>query len=53
MQQDLIRPIADTEYLRDESKKVGFAESISFPETEEEVRQIMTQMHGSNTCVTV
>lgn len=53
MQQDLIRPIADTEYLRDESKKVGFAESISFPETEEEVRQIMTQMHASGTPVTV
>ena len=29
------------EYLRDESRKTGRADSISFPETEEEVRGIL------------
>lgn len=55
MKQSLIRTIvsADEEYLRDESKKVGYAESISFPETHEQVREIMTQLYETGTPVTV
>ena len=45
MKQSLIRTVvsADEEYLRDESKKVGYAESISFPETHEQVQEIMNE----------
>ena len=44
---------ADEEYLRDESKKIGHAESISFPETHEQVCQIMAELFESGTSVTV
>ena len=40
-------------YLRDESRTVGAAESISFPHSEEEVRQILRALHESGTPVTV
>ena len=40
-------------YLRDESRTVGAAESISFPRTEDEVRQILRALHESGTPVTV
>ncbi|MBQ3022015.1 MAG: FAD-binding oxidoreductase [Clostridia bacterium] len=52
---DLIRKLvsADEEYLRDESKKVGFAETISFPENHEQVREIMAQLYKDGTSVTV
>ena len=45
-QSDAIRPLgADfEEYLRDESRSIGEAETISFPETEEEVRAILRQL---------
>ncbi|MBQ7718543.1 MAG: FAD-binding protein [Clostridia bacterium] len=55
MDQTLIRKLvsADEEYLRDESKKIGHAESISFPETHEQVSQIMAQLYETGTPVTV
>lgn len=55
MEQTLIRELvsADEEYLRDESKKVGNAESISFPETHEQVCEIMTELYKTGTPVTV
>ena len=40
-------------YLRDESRTVGEAESISFPRTEDEVRQILRALHEAGTPVTV
>ena len=55
MDQTLIRDLvsADEEYLRDESKKVGYADTISFPETHEQVAQIMAQLYKDATPVTV
>lgn len=55
MLDNLIRKIAagDEEYLRDESKKTGTAESISFPESHEQLCLIMKKMHESGTPVTV
>lgn len=40
-------------YLRDESRTVGAAESISFPGSEEEVREILRALHKEGTAVTV
>ena len=40
-------------YLRDESRSVGRAESISFPRSEEEVRQVLCALHGAAVPVTV
>ncbi len=42
-----------TEYLRDESRLVGQAASISFPLSEDEVRRILKDMAKSGTPVTV
>lgn len=55
MLDSLIRKIAagDEEYLRDESKKTGSAESISFPKTHEQLCAIMKQMQETGTPVTV
>jgi len=55
MEQTLIRTVvsADEEYLRDESKKIGHAESISFPETHEQVQEIMAELYKTGTPVTV
>ena len=55
MEQMLIRTLvsADEEYLRDESKKVGHAQSISFPENHEQVCKIMAQLYETGTPVTV
>ena len=55
MEQTLIRTVvnADEEYLRDESKKVGYAESISFPETHAQVQEIMAELYKTGTPVTV
>ncbi len=55
MDQTLIRNLvsADEEYLRDESKKVGHAETISFPETHEQVCDIMSQLYETGTPVTI
>ena len=40
-------------YLRDESRTVGAADSISFPRNEGEVRQILRTLHENGTPVTV
>lgn len=40
-------------YLRDESRTVGEAESISFPRSEEDVRCVLRVLHESGTPVTV
>lgn len=55
MDQKLIREFAngDEEFLRDESKKVGHADSISFPETEEQVSLILAELSKTGTSVTV
>ena len=41
------------DYLRDESRSVGFADIIAFPESEQDVRGIMAQLHEQGTPVTV
>ena len=41
------------DYLSDESRTVGFADSISFPENEEEIRGIIRQCYEKNCRVTV
>lgn len=50
-----IRPFTDEfeEYRRDESRSVGEAESISFPASEDEVREILRELHGEGAPVTV
>lgn len=55
MNQSLIRNLvsADEEYLRDESKKIGHANSISFPENHDQVCMIMQQLYETGTPVTV
>lgn len=55
MELNLIRKFteADEEYLRDESKKVGFASSISFPETQQQIQDIMAELSKTGTQVTV
>ncbi len=40
------------DFLRDESRKIGAADSISFPTTEEEVRGIMAEAHARHVPVT-
>lgn len=40
------------EYLRDESRQVGNAESISFPKTEEEIRETLKEMSSKNIQIT-
>ena len=41
------------EYLRDESRSVGTAESISFPKTEEDVRRILKAEYAAGHRITV
>ena len=41
------------EYLKDESRSVGEAESISFPVTEEEVREIVKEQYAAGNRITV
>ena len=55
MERKLIYPIEEKyeEYLSDESKMVGEADSISFPENEEEILEIITRMKESNTQITI
>ncbi len=55
MNPPLIRPMAAeyAEYLRDESRATGMAESISFPRTEEEVVAVLRDMHEKGAPVTV
>ncbi|WP_346674724.1 FAD-binding oxidoreductase [Enorma phocaeensis] len=41
------------DYLHDESRSTGFAESISFPQSEDEVRAILRELHERRIPVTV
>ncbi|MGE4214177.1 MAG: FAD-binding oxidoreductase [Anaerotignaceae bacterium] len=52
---ELIKAFSDEymEYLRDESRTVGYANSISFPKTEEDIVSILKYLHQNNTPVTV
>ena len=51
----LIKPLGPEleEYVRDESRTVGEAETISFPTSEEDVRGVLRELHASATPVTV
>ncbi len=53
MERDLIRPMGEEyqEYLRDESRSAGWAESISFPRTAEEVAAVLRRMSAQGTPV--
>lgn len=55
MDQTLIRKTvsADEEYLHDESKKTGHADTISFPESHEQVQSILSELYAAGTAVTV
>jgi D-lactate dehydrogenase (cytochrome) len=55
MERQLIYTIEDKyqEYLSDESKFIGKAESISFPESEEEILEIIYKMKKNNVQITV
>lgn len=55
MEQQLIRPMTEeyAEYLRDESRTVGKAESISFPRTTEEIAAVLRQTARTHTPVTI
>ena len=50
-----IRPFTEEfeEYRHDESRSVGEASSISFPTSEDEVCEILRELHGAGTPVTV
>ncbi|HCT65524.1 MAG TPA: FAD-binding oxidoreductase [Lachnospiraceae bacterium] len=52
---ELIKPFSDEymDYLRDESRTVGYADSISFPKTEEEIVSILKYLYQNNTAITV
>ena len=41
------------EYLKDESRTVGTAETISFPKTENEVIEIIKYLYENNTNITI
>lgn len=53
--EEFIRPMTDTyeDYLRDESRKVGYGESISFPKSAEEISEIMRYCSEKGISVTV
>ena len=55
MDKQLILPYCDlyAACLRDESRTVGHADSVSFPRSEDEVRQILHALHEAGTPVTV
>ncbi|MCP1223623.1 FAD-binding oxidoreductase [Sebaldella sp. S0638] len=55
MKKQLIFPMEEkyAEYLRDESRMAGVAESISFPENEEEILEVMSVMKENNTAITI
>ncbi len=55
MDNSLIRKMCagDEEYLRDESKKAGFADSISFPESEADIVNIVKELKASSTPLTI
>lgn len=41
------------EYVRDESRSVGCADSVAFPETEGDVRDVLRELHAQGTPITV
>ena len=41
------------EFLRDESRSVGTASFIAFPETEDDVCAVLRELHAEGTPVTV
>lgn len=51
----IIKPLTSKfeDYLRDESRSVGNAQSISFPRNEEEICAVLRKLHPSGTPVTV
>lgn len=51
----LIKPLGPEleEYVRDESRTVGHAETISFPISEDQARDVLRELHASGTPVTV
>lgn len=55
MTEKLIHPMSEdyAEYLKDESRSVGEAESISFPQSEEEVRAIMKEVYAKGERITI
>lgn len=55
MKSESIRPITAEyeEYLRDESRTIGRAETISFPKTKAEIAEILKQMNRQGICVTI
>lgn len=55
MKQPVIMPMREefAEYLRDESRRSGSADSISFPRDEDELRAILSSLHAARNRVTV
>lgn len=55
MSQELICAIDERykEYLSDESRMIGAADSISFPKKEEDITRIITKLKKSNTHITI
>ena len=55
MNLDLIETITDnhSQFLSDESKSVGMAESISFPKSEEDIRKILYEINKQDLPITV
>lgn len=55
MKRQLIFPIYEKyhEYLKDESRLSGKADSISFPENEEEILEVVNKMRESNKRITI
>ena len=55
MQRELLKPFTPdfAEYLRDESRSVGNAQSISFPESEGEVIEALSSVYENNIQITI
>lgn len=55
MERQLIYPMEEKyqDYLSDESKMIGNADSISFPKNEEEILEIISRMKESNAQITI
>ncbi|SKC70416.1 FAD-binding oxidoreductase [Maledivibacter halophilus] len=55
MKKNIIKPMNEefNEYLRDESRTIGNAQSISFPKNEEEVIEILTDLYSKGIQITI
>lgn len=55
MEKNIIKPMDDefSEYLRDESRTIGNAESISFPKSEEEVIEVIKEVYPRDSQITI